>query len=95
MVSSRYQLGYLYEIPLAVFALLLALALTVPHLPVFWRKIVLGVAIVPILFCLFCVIVRPGRTVGAAPQGQAYGRLALFLACAVAASVMVAGFVLR
>ena len=95
VLLSRYQRGYLYEIPAALLALLLVLALTVPHLPVFWQKVLLGVATPAILYLLFYLIVRPGRTVAAAHHSYASGRVALFLACAVLATVSLAAFILR
>jgi hypothetical protein len=92
---SRFQRGYLYEIPVVLLALFLALALILPGLSVFGRKVLLGVTIFPILYCLFYVIVRPGRTAARNQGGHAYGRLAFFLACAIAAIVLVALFVHR
>jgi hypothetical protein len=89
-VSSRYQRGYLYEVPVILLALILALALTLPHLSVLGRKVLLGVATIPILYCLFYLVVRPGWTAAAPQRGLMYGRVFLFLACAVAAGVMVA-----
>ena len=92
---SRLQQGYLYEIPLVLLALLLALALILPRLSVFGRKVLLGVTIAPILYCLFYVIVHPGRTAARLQQRHAYGRLALFFTCAMTAVVSVAVFILR
>lgn len=92
---SRFQRGYLYEIPVVLLALFLALALSLPRLSVFGRKILLSVAIVPILYCLFYVIVHPGRTAARLRPGHAYGRLALFFTCAMAAIASVAVFILR
>jgi hypothetical protein len=89
-VSSRYQRGYLYEVPVILLALILALALILPHLSVLGQKVLLGVATIPILCCLFYLIVRPGRTAAAPQRGHIYGRVILFLAFAVAASVIVA-----
>jgi hypothetical protein len=87
---SRYQRGYLYEVPVILFVLLLALALILPHLSVLEQKVLLGVTTIPILGCLFYLIVRPGQTAAAPRRGHIYGRIILFLACAVAASAMVA-----
>jgi hypothetical protein len=92
---SRFQRGYLYEIPTVLLVLLLALALILPGLSVFGQKVLLGVSIVPILYCLFYVIVRPGRTAARIQRGYAYGRLAFFLACAIAATVLIAFFIHR
>ena len=92
---SRFQRGYLYEIPVVLLALLLALTLILPRLSVFGRKIMLGVTIVPVLYCLFYIIVHPGRTAVRIQQGHAYGRLALFFTCAMAAIVLVAVFIFR
>jgi hypothetical protein len=92
---SRFQRGYLYEIPLVLLALFLALALILPRLSVFGQKVLLGVTLVPILYCLFYLIVRPGRTATSRQGGHAYGRIAFFLACAIAAVVFVAVFILR
>jgi hypothetical protein len=93
-VVTRYQRGYLYEIPAILLALLVALALILPRLPIVWQKIALGVATVPILYCLFYLIVRPARTT-AGQTGRGYARLALFLACAVAIVATAVAFILR
>jgi hypothetical protein len=80
---------------MVLLALFLALALILPRLSVFGQKVLLGVTIVPILYCLFYVIVRPGWTAARIQRGHASGRLALFLACAMAAIVLVAWFIHR
>jgi len=90
----RFQRGYLFEIPLIMLAVFVALALVLPHLSVAGRKGLLTVATVPTLGCLFYLIVAPGWARGAQPRGRAAIRLALFLACAAAIVAAVAVYVL-
>jgi hypothetical protein len=92
ILSGRCQRGYLYEIPMILLAVSLALALALPRLSVVGRKMALGVAAGPLLYGLFYLIVRPGWTVGV-QRGPVYGRLALFLACAISVIVLVAGYI--
>jgi hypothetical protein len=80
---------------MVLLALVLALALILPRLSVFGRKMLLGVAIVPIVYCLFYIIVRPGWTVARIQRSHPYGRWALFLACSMTAMALAAGFILR
>jgi hypothetical protein len=91
----RTQRGYLFEIPLILTAVFLALALILPRLPGLGRKILLAVATVPTLVCLFYLIVLPGWTPGTPLRGRPTYRLALFLACAAATVAAVAVFILR
>ena len=92
----RIQRGYLFEIPLILAVLFLALALILPRLPGLGRKILLAVATVPTLVCLFYLIVLPGWAPGTPLRGRpAAYRLALFLACAAATVAAVAVFILR
>jgi hypothetical protein len=91
----RHQRGYLYEIPAILLLLLLALALIVPRLPAVARRVVLGLAIIPILCCLFYILARPAWTNAAGDPGRRYGRLGWFLACAVAVLAVVAALIAR
>jgi len=58
------QRGYLVEIPLMLIILVLALSLLAPRLPLIGQKVLIGVAVVPIVFCLFYMIVVPGWVPG-------------------------------
>jgi hypothetical protein len=93
--SRRSQRGYLFEIPLILLTLFLALAFILPRLPVIGQKVLLAVATVPTLFCLFYLIVAPGWTPGAVLRGSACCRLALFLGCAAVTVAAVAAFIFR
>ncbi|MGO9374141.1 MAG: hypothetical protein ACLQBD_18890 [Syntrophobacteraceae bacterium] len=52
--------GYLMEIPILLFMMILALTILIPHFSSLGRRILLGIAAVPILFALFYMIVIPG-----------------------------------
>jgi hypothetical protein len=54
------QGGYLLEIPILFFILVIGLAIFLPHLPPLGQKILICIAAVPILFTLFYMIVIPG-----------------------------------
>jgi hypothetical protein len=92
---GRYQRGYLFEIPVILIALFVGLALILPHLSVVGQKVLVGVASVPILCCLYYLVVRPIGTPTAVRRSYAYVRLAIFLICAAVAIVLVAAFILR
>jgi hypothetical protein len=95
VASRRSQRGYLFEIPLVLLVLLLALALILPRVPVIVQKLLLAVATVPTLFCFYYLIVAPGWTATAVPRTRAVWRLALFLTCAAAVIGAVAAFIVR
>jgi hypothetical protein len=98
MRLSRFQRGYLYEIPLLLLVFVLALALILPRLSVFGQKVLIGVSIVPILYCLFYLIVRHGWIASRIQRNRRHVRLAIFLACAIAAVAtiaLMAVFILR
>ena len=91
----RFQRGYLLEIPILLFILVLVLSILIPRLSFNGQKVLLGLAAVPILFCLFYIIVAPGwvpQTSGRVGRGF---RVALFLGCAAAIVAGVASFLLR
>jgi hypothetical protein len=58
--SLRVQRGYLMEIPILLILVFMAVAITLPHLPPLGKRIMLGLAAVPVLFCLYYMIVTPG-----------------------------------
>jgi hypothetical protein len=93
--SRRSQRGYLLEIPLILLALVLALVLIMPRLPVMGQKVLLGVGTVPTLMGLYYLIVLPGWTPGTVLRGRAAWRMALFLGCAAAIVAAVCAFMLR
>lgn len=56
------QTGYLIEIPLLLAAIGIVSSILLPKLPLFGQKIVIGIAVVPVLLGLFYMIVMPGWT---------------------------------
>jgi peptidoglycan/LPS O-acetylase OafA/YrhL len=58
--SHQRQRGYLLEIPILFFILLVILAIILPHLRPLGQKILICIATVPILFMLYYMIVIPG-----------------------------------
>jgi hypothetical protein len=54
------QDGYLLEIPILFFILIVVLAILLPHLPPLGQKILICIAAAPILFMLYYMIVIPG-----------------------------------
>ncbi len=95
VASRRSQRGYLFEIPLVLLVLFLALALILPRVSVLVQKLLLAVATVPTLFCFYYLIVAPGWTPAAVPRARAVWRLVLFLACAAATMAAVTAFIVR
>jgi len=89
------QRGYLLEIPIVLFILLIALAVLVPRLALTGQKITLALAAVPIVFCLFYMIVIPGWTPGTSGRIARIWRVSLFLGCAAVIVAGVWAFMLR
>jgi hypothetical protein len=91
----RIQRGYLLEIPIILFILVIALSLLMPRLSLIGQKIAIGIAAIPIVFCLFYMIVVPGWVPGTHRRGRPVWRLTLFLGCAAAIVTGVVAFILR
>jgi hypothetical protein len=89
------QRGYLLEIPLILFVVMIALALVMPRLSLIGQKIAIVIAAIPILFCLLYMIVVPGWTPGTHRRGSRVWRITLFLGCAAAIITVVGTFILR
>ena len=89
------QRGYLLEIPVMLFILVLALAILAPRLPLIGQKVLIGVAVVPIVFCLFYMIVAPGWVAGKSGRVRRAWRMALFLGVAGAIVAGAGGFIFR
>jgi hypothetical protein len=89
------QRGYLLEIPVMLFIIVLAVAILAPRLPLIGQKVLIGVAVVPILFCLFYMIVAPGWMPGRFSLARRVWRVGLFLGCAAAIIAGVGAFILR
>jgi hypothetical protein len=75
--------------------LVLALAILAPRLPVIGQKVLIGVAVVPIVFSLFYMIVAPGWVPGHSGRARRAWRVALFLGVAAAIVAGAGGFILR
>ena len=88
--SRRRQCGYLMEIPLLLAAVLVVVVLLLPHLSLLGRKITLAIAAVPVIFCLYYMIVIPGWTPGPRLNWPQYVRWAVFI---VVAGAIIAGVV--
>jgi hypothetical protein len=56
----RRQCGYLLEIPILLVLTALGVAFLLPQMSPVGRKILLGIAVLPVVFCLFYMIVTPG-----------------------------------
>lgn len=56
------QRGYLLEIPILLMVVGMVVALLLPHLAPVGRKVLISIAALPVLFCLFYMIVIPGWT---------------------------------
>lgn len=59
-VSRRLQHGYLLEVPIILLLVGIVVAVLFPGLEPMAQKILLGIAVVPVLFCLYYMIVIPG-----------------------------------
>jgi hypothetical protein len=78
-----------------LFVLVIALAILAPRLPPIGQKVLIGVAVLPIVFCLFYMIVVPGWVPGKSGLLRRAWRMALFLGCASAIVAGAGGFILR
>lgn len=58
--KRRLQRGYILEIPILLVAVVLGLSFLLPHLSPVARKVLAGIAVFPVLFCLYYMIVTPG-----------------------------------
>jgi hypothetical protein len=93
--SRQFQRGYLLEIPLILFILLLALAILAPRLSPIGQKVTIGAAALPIVFCLFYIIVAPGWVPGSTGRACRDLRVALFVGLAAAILAGAGDFILR
>jgi hypothetical protein len=89
------QRGYLLEIPIILFVLLIGLSLLMPRLSLIGQKIAIATAAIPIVFCLFYMIVAPGWVPGTHRRAPRVLRVTLFLGCAAAIVTGVGAFILR
>jgi hypothetical protein len=92
--SSRFQRGYLLEIPILLFVVALVLAVLLPMLSPVGQKILLGLALIPVLFFLYYMIVIPGWTPGDRGRLKPPWNLILFVLTAGVIVFGVAAFVL-
>jgi hypothetical protein len=80
----RRQSGYLLEIPILLVLVVLGGAFLLPQLSPVGRKILLGIAVLPVLFCFFYMIVTPGWQPNSAGRLKPpWGLLAFLLLAAV------------
>jgi hypothetical protein len=91
----RSQCGYLLEIPIILFILVIVLSFVLPRLPLIGQRLVIVIAAIPILLCLFYMIIVPGWAAGSRRHGICTWRVALFLACAAVIATGVGAFILR
>jgi hypothetical protein len=80
---------------LILFVLVIALSLVMPRLPILGQKIAIVIAAIPIVFCLFYMIVVPGWVPGTQRRAGLILRMTLFLGCAAAIVTGVGAFILR
>lgn len=78
-----------------LFILVVVLSVLMPRLPLNGQKVLLAIAVIPIVFCLFYMVVMPGWVPGTSGRGRRVWRVALFLGCAAAIVVGVGAFILR
>ena len=95
MSAAQFQRGYLVEIPIILFRLMVVLAIVMPRLPLAGQKALIGIAAVPIVFCLFYMIVAPGWMPGESVARRHIWRIALFLGCAAVVVLGAGSFILR
>jgi len=91
----QFQRGYLVEIPIILFLLVVVLSIVMPCLPLAGQKALIGIAAVPIVFCLFYMIFAPGWMPGESVGRRHVWRMALFLGCAAMVVVGAGSFILR
>ena len=82
--SRRIQRGYLLEIPLLLAVVGIGVSILLPYLSPLGRKILLGMAVTPILFCLYYMIVIPGWTPNSDGRLKQPWNILVFLLLAVA-----------
>lgn len=87
----RAQRGYLLEIPILLFVIVIVASVVLPNLPPIGRKIFLGIAAVPVLFGLYYMIVIPGWTPNAGKRLPPVLRLIAFI---LVAGLLLAGLVM-
>lgn len=84
----RRQRGYMMEVPLILMAVGIVVAILLPMLPPVGQKILLVLALVPVLFALYYMIVIPGWTPNSAGRLRPPWSLLLF---AIVAIVLLSG----
>jgi hypothetical protein len=77
------------------FLLVIVVAIVMPRLPSSGQKALIGIAVVPIVLCLFYMIVAPGWVPGSSGRAPRALRMALFAALAAAIVVGAGDFILR
>ncbi len=90
----RSQCGYLLEIPIILFILVIVLSFVIPRLPLIGQRLVIAISAIPIGLCLFYMIIVPGWAPGSHRRGISAWRVALFLGCAAVIATGVGAFVL-
>jgi hypothetical protein len=75
--------------------LVVGLSILVPRLPLVGQKVMIGVAVLPIVFCLFYMIVAPGWVPGRSGRARRAWRVVVFLGLAAAIVAGAGGFILR
>jgi hypothetical protein len=78
-----------------LFILVLAVAIVTPRLPLIGQKVLIGVAVIPIVFCLFYMIIAPGRVPGSSGRVRRALRVVLFLGVAAPIVAGAGAFILR
>jgi hypothetical protein len=91
----RFQCGYLLEIPIILFILVIVLSFVVPRLPLIGQRLVIVITAIPIVLCLFYMIIVPGWAPGSHRRGISAWRVALFLGCAAVIATGVGALIFR
>jgi hypothetical protein len=90
----RPQRGYLLEIPILLAAVTIVVAVLLPMLPPIGQRVLVALAAVPVLFCLYYMIVTPGWMPGQRIATGALVRWMLFMLLAVGIVAGVSMFLL-
>lgn len=91
MSPLRPQRGYLMEVPLLLAVVAIVVAVLLPRLPPMGQKVLFTLAAVPVLLCLYYMIVTPGWQPGERIAAGAWVRWGGF---ALAATGVIAGVVI-
>ncbi|NTV94859.1 MAG: hypothetical protein HGA75_05515 [Thiobacillus sp.] len=88
VASGKRQHGYLMEVPLMLMVIGIVLAILLPRLSLPGRKVVVGLAVLPVLFGLYYMMIAPGWMPAGERRPRAFWNWLMF---AMAALAVIAG----